>query len=45
VRISGEELKTAYQYKLAKSNLNEQQRQDYKQELIAGLTSYTYLGK
>jgi len=45
VHISSEELKTAYRYKLAKSNLGEQQRQDYEQELIAGLTSYTYLEK
>ncbi len=45
VHISSEDLKTAYRDKLAKSNLSEQQRQDYEQELIAGLTSYTYLGK
>ena len=45
VHISSEELKTAYRDKLAKSNLSEQQRQDYEQELIAGLTSYTYLEK
>jgi len=45
VHISGEELKAAYREKLAKSNLSEQQRQDYEQELIAGLTSYTYLEK
>ncbi|MDD5267142.1 MAG: biosynthetic arginine decarboxylase [Methylococcales bacterium] len=45
VHISGEELKTAYREKLSKSKLSEQQRQDYEQELIAGLTSYTYLGK
>ena len=45
VHISGEELRAAYQEKLAKSNLSEQQRQDYEQELIAGLTSYTYLEK
>jgi len=45
VHISTEELKTAYREKLAKSNLSEQQRQDYEQELIAGLTSYTYLEK
>ena len=43
VHISSEELKTKYRDKLAKSNLSEQQRQDYEQELIAGLTSYTYL--
>ena len=45
VHISTEALKTAFRDKLAKSNLSEQQRQDYEQELIAGLTSYTYLGK
>ncbi len=45
VHISSEELKTAFRNKLAKSNLTEQQRQDYEQELIAGLTSYTYLEK
>ena len=45
VHISSEELKTAYREKLAKSNLSAQQRQDYEQELIAGLTSYTYLEK
>jgi arginine decarboxylase len=45
VHISSEELKTAYREKLAKSNLSELQRHDYEQELIAGLTSYTYLEK
>jgi arginine decarboxylase len=45
VHISSEELKTAYRYKLAKSNLSEQQQQDFEQELIAGLASYTYLEK
>jgi len=45
VHISSEELKAAYREKLAKSNLSEMQRQDYEQELIAGLTSYTYLEK
>lgn len=45
VHISGEELKAAYRDKLAKSNLSELQRQDYEEELIAGLTSYTYLEK
>ncbi len=45
VHISSEELKTAYRDKLAKSSLSEQQRHDYEQELIAGLTSYTYLEK
>ena len=45
VHISTEELKAAYRDKLAKSNLSDLQRQDYEEELIAGLTSYTYLGK
>ena len=44
VHISSEELKAAYRQKLASSNLSAQQRQDYEQELLAGLTSYTYLG-
>lgn len=43
VHISSEELKTAYREKLAKSSLSLQQQQEYEQELIAGLTSYTYL--
>lgn len=45
VHINSEDLKTAYRKKLASSDLSEQQRQDYEQELIAGLTSYTYLAK
>ncbi|MGZ5577207.1 MAG: biosynthetic arginine decarboxylase [Methylobacter sp.] len=45
VHISSEDLKTAYREKLANSDLSEQQRQEYEQELIAGLTSYTYLAK
>jgi arginine decarboxylase len=45
VHINGEDLKTAYREKLAQSSLSEQQRQEYEQELIAGLTSYTYLAK
>jgi arginine decarboxylase len=45
VHINSEDLKTAYREKLANSDLSEQQRQDYEQELIAGLTSYTYLAK
>jgi arginine decarboxylase len=45
VHISGEELKAAYRDKLAKSNLSDLERQDYEEELIAGLTSYTYLEK
>jgi arginine decarboxylase len=38
-------LKTAYREKLARSDLSEQQRQEYERELLAGLTSYTYLAK
>ncbi len=45
VHISSEELKTAYREKLANSDLSAQQRREYEQELIAGLTSYTYLEK
>ncbi|MCK9636824.1 MAG: biosynthetic arginine decarboxylase [Methylobacter tundripaludum] len=45
VHINSEDLKTAYREKLARSDLSEQQRQEYEQELIAGLTSYTYLAK
>ena len=45
VHISTEELKASYRDKLAKSNLSDLQRQDYEEELIAGLTSYTYLEK
>ncbi|MGZ5071436.1 MAG: biosynthetic arginine decarboxylase [Methylobacter sp.] len=45
VHINCEDLKAAYREKLARSNLSEQQRQEYEQELIAGLTSYTYLEK
>jgi arginine decarboxylase len=45
VHISTEELKTAYRKKLANSQLSDQQRQDYEKELMAGLTSYTYLSK
>ena len=45
VHINSEDLKAAYRDKLAKSNISEQQQQDYEKELIAGLTSYTYLEK
>lgn len=45
VHISSEELKAAYREKLANSVLSEQQRQEYEEELIAGLTAYTYLEK
>jgi arginine decarboxylase len=45
VHINSEDLKAAYREKLARSDLSERQRQEYEQELIAGLTSYTYLEK
>ena len=45
VHISSGELEQAYRDKLAKSDLSEQQRKDYEQELIAGLKAYTYLEK
>lgn len=45
VHISSEELKTAFQEKLAKSDLSAAQRQEYEQELVAGLNAYTYLEK
>jgi arginine decarboxylase len=45
VHISSEDLKTAYRKKLVNSPLSDQQRQDYEQELLAGLKSYTYLSK
>jgi len=45
VHISSEELKTAYRQKLANSNLSEGQREEYEHELLAGLSSYTYLEK
>ncbi|MDP2904519.1 MAG: biosynthetic arginine decarboxylase [Methylovulum sp.] len=45
VHISSEDLKTAFREKLANSNLSAEQRQDYENELIAGLNAYTYLEK
>ena len=45
VHINSEDLKTAYRGKLANSDLCDLQRQEFEQELIAGLTSYTYLEK
>jgi len=45
VHISGEDLKTAYRKKLADADIDPQQRQLFEQELIAGLTAYTYLEK
>ena len=45
VHISTEELKAAYRDKLANSPLSVQERHDFEAELVAGLTSYTYLEK
>jgi arginine decarboxylase len=45
VHISSEELKAAYRQKLANSGLDKQLCRDYERELLAGLKSYTYLGK
>ena len=45
VHISTEELKALYRDKLANSPLSAQERHDYEAELVAGLTSYTYLEK
>ncbi len=45
VHISSEELKAAFRDKLVKSNLCELEQLDFEKELIAGLTSYTYLEK
>ena len=45
VHISSDDLRVAFRTKLADSGLNNQQKQDYEKELLAGLTSYTYLSK
>jgi arginine decarboxylase len=45
VHISAEGLRDAYRKKLAASSVSDQQKQDYEKELMAGLTSYTYLSK
>jgi arginine decarboxylase len=45
VHISSEDLRTAYRKKLADSAISGKQRQDYENELLAGLKSYTYLSK
>lgn len=45
VHISTEELKIAYREKLARSRLTSREQFDYEQELLAGLTAYTYLEK
>lgn len=43
VHISGDELRAAFRAKLAGSSLNSEQKQLFEAELLAGLTSYTYL--
>lgn len=43
VHINSEDLKAAYRQKLAQSPISDQQKQAFEQELIAGLTAYTYL--
>lgn len=43
VHISVDGLKAGYREKLARSPLTEAQRQAYEQELMVGLTAYTYL--
>jgi arginine decarboxylase len=45
VHISTEELKIAYREKLVNSQLSRKDQHDYEQELLAGLTAYTYLEK
>ena len=45
VHISTEDLKAAYRKKLAVSVLDDQQRRKFEDELMAGLSSYTYLAK
>jgi arginine decarboxylase len=45
VHISPDELKAAYREKLASAGLPAQQQHAFEQELLAGLTAYTYLEK
>ena len=45
VHISSEELKLAYREKLLNSALSKREQHDYEQELLAGLSAYTYLEK
>jgi arginine decarboxylase len=45
VHINPEELKAAYRQKLAAAGLHPEQRQAFEQELLAGLSAYTYLEK
>jgi arginine decarboxylase len=45
VHINSQELIVAFQNKLAKSTLSNVERAKYEAELVAGLSSYTYLVK
>lgn len=45
VHIDTAELKAAYRKKLAAAPLNDEQKQAFEQELLAGLNAYTYLEK
>ena len=45
VHIDTAALKTAYRNKLAQASLTQEQRQNFEQELLAGLNAYTYLEK
>ncbi|MFA5985378.1 MAG: biosynthetic arginine decarboxylase [Methylococcaceae bacterium] len=45
VHINSEDLKAAYRRKLALSPISEELKQLYGQELVSGLSSYTYLEK
>ncbi|MDP3007615.1 MAG: biosynthetic arginine decarboxylase [Methylococcales bacterium] len=45
VHISTEELRIAYREKLVNSQLSRKEQHDFEQELLAGLTAYTYLEK
>ena len=45
VHISSEELKIAYREKLLNSSLSKREQHEYEQELLAGLSAYTYLEK
>ncbi|MGR9116576.1 MAG: biosynthetic arginine decarboxylase [Gammaproteobacteria bacterium] len=45
VHINPAELKAAFRDRLAKSDIGDEQRQAYEQELDAGLIAYTYLEK
>ena len=45
VHINTDQLKAAYQHKLAASGLNSEQKHSFEQELLKGLSAYTYLEK